>query len=321
MTAQVIDLFSRRSPVELARPVQVDFSPHRFTEDELVSKFLSLKTATTADNYRRDLKHYRKWLSEDSGHGIDLYEAEEWHVGDWKTYMLETLEWENSTVRRRMSAVGGMYEWALRSNLHTRNPEWAVDRPKVGDNVQYTGLDLVDLKELAHQARLRPVRTTAVVSTLMTTGIRVSELCNACIEGLVRVGPKVMLRVVRKGGKPDLVEIPEGTHRALLASFNGRTSGPLILGERGKAISRHVVWRMIRTLGDEALPHLAGKLHPHDLRHSFVSLVLLLTRDVRIGRDRAGHKDINHTLRYWHALEGVASTEVADLEATLGFLC
>lgn len=320
MTAQVIDLFSRRAPAPLTLVPEPVRPGRRFSEDELVINFLALKGGSTVDDYRRDIVYYRRWLRELSGHGIDLYEAEEWHVGDWKKYMLEVEEWAPATARRRMTSVGGMYEWALRARLHDRNPEFAVKRPTVGDNTQYTGLVLTDLKLLANYAQTQPVRTTAVVALLMTTGMRVSELCKASVGGLEPDGPKVMLRITRKGGKNDRVEIPHGTYQVLSTYLGERSTGPLILGERGGAISRHVVWRMIRGLGDAALPHLAGKLHPHDLRHSFVSLLLLLTGDARKVQGRAGHTDINHTFRYAHALEGRESTDVEELESVLGFL-
>ncbi|MFD4858354.1 tyrosine-type recombinase/integrase [Streptomyces atratus] len=316
----MIDLFSRRTPPPLTLAPDPVLPQRRFSEDELVANFLAMKGGSTVDDYRRDIVYYRQWLRELSGHGVDLYEAEEWHVGDWKKYMLETKEWAPATARRRMTSVGGMYEWALRSRLHDRNPEYAVKRPTVGDNVQYTGLVLPDLKALSTHAKKQPIRTTAIVALLMTTGMRVSELCNASVDGLAWDGPKLMLRITRKGGKSDRVEVPQGTYQVLTEYLGDRSTGPLILGERGEAISRHVVWRMIRGLGDAALPHLAGKLHPHDLRHSFVSLLWLLTGDARKVQGRAGHTDINHTFRYAHALEGRESTEVEELEAVLGFL-
>lgn len=318
MTAQVIDLFSRRKPEPLKLVPASVVPERRFSEDELVEKFLSLKTGTTVDAYRGDIAYFRKWLREMSGHGIDLYEAEEWHVGDWKKYMLETLDWAPATARRRMTAVGTMYEWALRSKMHDRNPEYAVKRPSAGDNVQYTGLDLDDLKRLADFVKSQPLQVQVIVALLMTTGMRVSEMCKASASGIVWDGPTPWLQVVRKGGNPDRVQIPQRTHRLLVEYLGGRSTGPLILGERGGVISRHVVWRLVRRAGDAALPRLVGKLHPHDLRHSFVSLVILLTGDAEEAKKRAGHKDFNHTLRYKHALESRENTVVEDLEAVLG---
>ncbi|MFJ1700470.1 tyrosine-type recombinase/integrase [Streptomyces sp. NPDC088252] len=317
MTAQVIDLFSRRVPDRLALVSDPGVS-RQCSEDELVRRFLALKSGTTVDDYRRDIAYFRKWLRDESGHGLDLYEAEEWHVGDWKTYMLEIKDWEHSTVRRRMSAVGSMYEWALRSKLHDRNPEYAVDRPSVGDNVQYTGLVVEDLKRLAAHVQGQDILTRVVFALLMTTGMRVSELCKAHVAGLVPDGTKVRLQIVRKGGKRDTVEIPSRALGTLLTYLDGRSAGPLVLGERGAAISRHVVWRMVRRCGDAALPHLAGRLHPHDLRHSFISAVLILTGSVREAKTRGGHTDINHTMRYVHALQIAESTTAADLEDLLG---
>jgi site-specific recombinase XerC len=66
---------------------------------------------------------------------------------------------------------------------------------------------------------------------------------------------------------------------------------------------------------------MTGKLHPHDMRHSFVSGVLLVTdHDLKEAQWRAAHADMNNTVRYSHALQRDESTTVEDLASTFG-LC
>lgn len=327
MTAQVIDLFSRRpvqGPALMAVPELVlpQTPPPRLTADELVDAYLRTRHGTTRDDYARDLTHFRHWLDTDSGLNIDLYGVETPHVGDWKDFSLDTMEWAPSTVRRRMTACEGLYKFASAEGIFGRNPFHGIKKPEVGSNIQYSGLDLDDVQQLGHYITEKAdLHTRVAVSLLMTTGLRVSELCQARVENLPRKAGKIWLPVTRKGGKPDKVEIPQNTYSTLCEYLDGRSSGPLVLGTRdGRALARQVAWRIVRSAGDSALPHLEGKLHPHDLRHTYVSGVLLLSGDIKEAQWRAGHGDINHTIRYSHALQAMESKTASDLEKVFG-LC
>ncbi|MFE6739865.1 tyrosine-type recombinase/integrase [Streptomyces tubercidicus] len=326
MTAQVIDIFTRRpvEPALMAVPELVlpQTPPPRLTAHELVDAYLRTHHGTTRDDYARDLAHFRRWLATDSGLGIDLYGVKTPHVGDWKAFSLDTMEWAPSTVRRRMTACEGLYKYASAEGIFGRNPFHGIKKPEVGSNIQYTGLSLTDVQQLGQYITYEAdLQTRVAVSILMTTGLRVSEFCKALLERMRRQTGQVWLTVTRKGGKLDKVEIPQNTFSALCTYLDGRSSGPLVLGTRaGRALARQVAWRIVRSAGDSALPHLAGKLHPHDLRHTFVSGVLLLSGDIKEAQWRAGHGDINHTIRYSHALQAMESKTASDLEKVFG-LC
>lgn len=324
MTAQVIDLFSRRPVQGPTRASGLMLAPQHVPQlgaGELVDSYLRTQHGTTRDAYRRDIRYFRRWLGEESGLGIDLYDVERAHAGDWKVFGLDTMEWATSTMRRRMTAVEQLYRFANAEGFFPRNPFHGVAKPEVGANIQYTGLSLDDVQQLAHYVTYEAdLRTRVVVSVLFTTGLRVSELCKARLEGMRSEAGQIWLNVVRKGGKSDRVEIPKNTFGALVEYLDGRARGPVVLGDRGAALARQVAWRIVRRAGDSALPHLAGMLHPHDGRHTFVSGVLLLSGDIKEAQWRAGHSDINHTIRYSHALQAMESRTANDLEQLFG-LC
>ncbi|MFE9833969.1 tyrosine-type recombinase/integrase [Streptomyces sp. NPDC005551] len=320
MTAQVIDLFSRRpqGPVLSAVPQPAAFEPV-YSADELVDAYLRTVSSKSRADYTRDMRQYRQFLQTDSGLGLDVYEARMPHVADWKTYMLDTLESAPRTVRRRMSSVGSMYQLAMAQGWYNQNPFYGVKKPSEGSVSQYTGLSLTDVEALsAHVRYACDLRTKAVIFTLLTTGLRVSELCNARREGLQARDGRWWLSVVRKGGKDDEVEIPRTAAGYLLEEVGMRDRGPLLLGARGGALARSVVWRIVRSVGDQALPHLAGRLHPHDTRHTFVSGVLLISGDIKEAQWRASHADVNNTMRYAHKLKQLKSRTADELERVFG---
>jgi integrase/recombinase XerC len=324
MTAQVIDLFSRQrvpeAPVLSAVPELPEFTPV-LSADDLVGYYLRrFSNENTRKEYTRDMEQYREFL--DDAYGIDVYDVFEYHVDDWKWYGLEELNGANASVRRRMSSVQGMYRYAMASGYFHRDPFFGVKKPKVGDNVQYTGLNLSDLRRLTyHVLKECDLRTQVVVFGMLFTGLRVSELLNVDIEDRWPDGGVLKLRVTRKGGKPDTVELPHRVAGMVNELAGGRRTGPLLLGDQGRRLAPQVAWRIVRRVGDRFLPDMTGKLHPHDMRHSFVSGVLLVTdHDLKEAQWRAAHADMNNTVRYSHALQRDESTTVEDLASTFG-LC
>jgi site-specific recombinase XerD len=264
------------------------------------------------------MEQFREFL--DDAYGIDVYDVFEYHVDDWKWYGLEELNGAKASVRRRMSSVQGMYRYAMASGYFNRDPFFGVKKPKVGNNVQYTGLNLSDLKRLTYHVQKEcDLRTQVVVFGMLLTGLRVSELLNVDIEDRWPDGGVLKLRVTRKGGKPDAVELPRKVAGMVNELVGDRLTGPLLLGDQGKRLAPQVAWRIVRRVGDRYLPDMAGKLHPHDARHSFVSGVLLVTdHDLKEAQWRAAHADMNNTVRYAHALQRAESTTVEELASVFG---
>ena len=321
MTAQVIDMFSRQVVPEKPKLIRApEFAPV-LTVDELADYYLRrFEDPKTRREYTRDLRQYRAYLR--LIHKIDVYEAYDQHVGDWKSYQLDVKDGAEASVRRRMSSVQGMYKYALANGYFNRDPFYGVKKPKISDNVQYTGLNLSDVRRLTHHVVHEcPLRTRVVVLGMLLTGLRVSELLNADIEDLRPDGGVYKLHVIRKGKKRDAVEVPGIVVGMIRQLVGHRRTGPILLGTQGKRLAPQVAWRIVRRVGDQYLPDMAGMLHPHDMRHSFVSGVLLVTGgDLREAQWRAAHSDMNQTVRYSHALEQDESTTVEDLASAFG-LC
>ena len=80
--------------------------------------------------------------------------------------------------------------------------------------------------------------------------------------------------------------------------MGNRTQGPLFVTRTGERWHRSEVWRTLRRLAQEAVPTKAGSLHPHDLRHAFVTLSLDTGASLRDVQDAAGHADPRTTRRY-----------------------
>ena len=133
---------------------------------------------------------------------------------------------------------------------------------------------------------------------LALNGLRVSEVTGARADGLSTERGHRVLAITRKGGRTARVPLAPRTAAAIETYLAGRTTGPLLTTRTGRALDRHAVWRLIRRLAATAVPDKAATLHPHDLRHAFVTLALDTGASLRDVQDAAGHADPRSTRRY-----------------------
>jgi len=203
-----------------------------------------------------------------------------------------------ATISRRLATLSGYYGYAVDDQLIDRSPTTRVRRPKVGEHAVSTGLSRDELTALVTAAQTDGPRSLVAVLLLGLNGLRVSEVCTAVAEGLSTERGHRVLTIVRKGGRTARVPLAPRTSQAIDELLAGRTHGPLLPTRTGRAMDRHAVWRLLRRLATTAVPDKAGSLHPHDLRHAFVTLALDTGASLRDVQDAAGHADPRTTRRY-----------------------
>ncbi|WP_264653434.1 tyrosine-type recombinase/integrase [Actinoplanes cyaneus] len=123
------------------------------------------------------------------------------------------------------------------------------------------------------------------------------EACGANIADLGEEHGHRVLKVRGKGGKVVLVPLPPAVGRAIDRSVDERDDGPILRNSRGGRMDRHAATRRLRHLAETADLRIP-KMHPHMLRHTFVTTMLdagVSLRDVQIA---ARHADPRTTIRY-----------------------
>lgn len=271
----------------LAQP-ELDIAQH------VAGWLLSRRSERTRVAYGRDLRAFAGWLAE---HHVDLLAARRAHV-DAYARTLEARGAAPSTVARALSSLSSFYGYLLEEEVTTRSPCTHVVRPKVGDDSQTTGLDRDEVRALLARARMDSPRACALFSLLAGNGLRVGEALAADVTDLdVERGHRV-LRIVRKGGKRATAPLPATTADAIDTYLDGRTDGPLFATRTGGRLDEPYVFRLVRRLAREAGISTAGKLSPHSLRHSFVTLALDADVPLHDVQDAAGHADPRTTQRY-----------------------
>ena len=229
---------------------------------------------------------------------LDPLEARRAHVDAWARKLAELDGRTPATVARKLTAVSGFYRYAVNEDVVARNPVAAVRRPKVGSDTQSTGLDREELASLIAAARNAGPRTHALVLLLALNGLRISEALGADSSDLDTERGHRVLRITRKGGKKSTIPLAPRTSEALDAYLGERNAGPLFSTSTGGRLDQPAAWRTLRRLAATAVPAKAASLHPHDLRHAFVTLSLDAGASLRDVQDAAGHADPRTTRRY-----------------------
>jgi integrase/recombinase XerD len=263
--------------------------------DRLAVAFLLGYQGHTRAAYSRDLRSWFSWCAD---HGIDPLVVHRAHVDAYARTLDEVESLSAATVARRLSVLSGFYRYTVGEEVIARNPVANVKRPKVGTDTVSTGLDRDELLSLIEVARQDSPRSLAMVLLLGLNGLRVSEALGADVGDLDTERGHRVLRIKRKGGQRSTIPLAPRTAEAVDTYVGDRTDGPLFVTRTGERWHRSEAWRVLRRLAKEAVPEKAASLHPHDLRHAFVTLSLDAGASLRDVQDAAGHADPRTTRRY-----------------------
>jgi integrase/recombinase XerC len=292
--------------------------------DKWIQKFL-VHLATdrgasvyTQRNYRAALCEFFRW------HQQDRQQPPIWDQlqrDDFRAY-LRSLGRNNlgrSPIQLRFSALRTFYKFLIRHGAVAESPIKNLALPKPGRRLpkfltqsQMVALLDAPLKPLLEKksgGRGRPIsagichRDVAVLETIYSCGLRVSELCGLRAEDvdwserLVRVRGKGRKERLVPIGEPALTAIqnywkllpqqPSGAAPVFLAQ--NRRVGPLSPRDLARRLKKHL-----------AVAGLDPGLTPHKLRHSYATHMLDAGADLRSVQELLGHAHLVTTQVYTH---------------------
>jgi site-specific recombinase XerD len=293
--------------------------------------------------------HHLAWFRWCAARALDPRAATSRDVKAW-LHALDATGASRRTRQRMLSTLSALYGHLAETGAVAANPA-ALHRGRLGlsstarDASPTVRLTAAQLRALLLAAgglphgpdvrlhRLYATRAVAFVA-LLTLGLRISELVGLDRDDLYRSGGDDVLRVLGKGGHHREVFVTDLVATALAAYLaeRDRTSGgaaparrgrttagasPLIATRDGGRCSRVDLYALLRRIAEHAGPELAGvadRVHPHALRHAYVTIAL--EQDARIHHVQAdvGHASIATTQHYDRGLR-TRSTTAADLVA------
>ena len=237
-------------------------------------------------------------LSEGERDGMsveELLERVEPFNGRLDLWVHSLIDRSPSTVKARLAAANHLMNW-----LGQKWPEHLV-RPKSGKKLPrtLTSRELTLVKEAASCSE-DPV-TNLVVTMILDTGLRVSELCELSLSDIDLHDHSAMV-IDGKGGKDRLVLFTQATVARILAWLPLRDARDpkgehLLVTKAGTALQSRTIQRMMDRLADEAeIPR--GRLTPHVLRHNFATGLLERGADLVSIQRLLGHASIATTRVY-----------------------
>jgi len=207
-----------------------------------------------------------------------------------------------SSIGRKLSAIRALFRYLLRVGRVEKNPAELVSTPKKEKRLPFhLNIDQVTaLVETPGGTTELPLRDRAVLETLYSCGIRVSELTAMNVGDLDLDGG--LARVMGKGGKERIVPVGACARRALVAYLEERgnpaAGEPLILNARGGRLTRRSIGRIVDA--HMLLIATMRKVSPHTLRHTFATHLLEGGADLRAIQELLGHASLSTTQKYTH---------------------
>ncbi|WP_226363820.1 tyrosine-type recombinase/integrase [Pseudonocardia abyssalis] len=287
--------------------------------------------------------HDLAWFRWCARRGLDPRAATTGDVKAW-LHALDAAGAQRRTRQRMLSTVSAFCAHLAETGVIAANPA-AVNRSRLGlstgsrdasPTVRLTAAQVRALLASAstlHRNTLQSRRAVAFVA-LLTLGLRISELVGLDRGDLYRTGGDEVLRVRGKGGLHREVYLPAPVRAALAAYLaerdrvtgdalpapRGRTRGggtPMIATRTGGRCSRVDLGAQLRRIAERAGPELDGvadRVHPHALRHAYVTIALENGAPIQHVQADVGHASIATTQHYDRGLR-TRDSSAADIVA------
>ncbi|GAA4264292.1 tyrosine-type recombinase/integrase [Dactylosporangium darangshiense] len=270
-------------------------SPNELVLRAATAAYLGRYRGQTRLHSESDLRVFLHWCTDQE---LDPLSAVRVDIERYIRWLQDVRHYQPSTVSRRLSVVVGFYRVCVIDQILPHSPADYVRRPPVPAESPTLGLGHLQFEALITTARLSAnPNDFALIALLGLLGLRIFETCGASISDLGEEHGHHVLRVRGKGGKVVLVPLPPAVARAIERAVEDRTDGPILRNILGTRMDRHAATRRLKHLAATAGVRMP-RMHPHMLRHTFVTTMLdagVSLRDVQIA---ARHADPRTTMRY-----------------------
>ena len=239
----------------------------------------------------------------------NMVNPEDLMLNDFENFIahLHDLGLSDRSQARIISGLKAFYKYLLTDDFISEDPTSLLEGPKLGKKLPDT-LSFEEIETLIGAldlSKAENVRNKAMLETLYSSGLRVSELINLQISHIYK--EVSFIRVIGKGNKERLIPIgSEALKQIEIYLKHVRNTLPqypkysdvLFLNKRGKPISRVMVFLVIKKLVKKI--NLNKNISPHTFRHSFATHLIEGGADLRAVQQMLGHSSITTTEIYTH---------------------
>ena len=251
----------------------------------------------TCTNYQLDLTQFVRFLGHRRVREVSPLEIRRFvaHLG--------TTQVSRRTTARKLSCLRSFYRFLCREGVLSNNPAAVIPTPRLEKRLPafLDEAQVVRLLEAPTTQKWLGRRDRALLETLYSTGIRVSELVGLNLDDLDEISGTIIVR--GKGKKERLCPIGETALSAIreyLAKRPRKLRVPyaLFVSQKGVRLTVRQMDRLLRRyIAQENLP---ANISPHSLRHSYATHLLERGADLRSVQELLGHASLSTTQIYTH---------------------
>ncbi len=276
--------------------------PNKHTEKFLVYlKAEKNYSPHTALSYTHDLKIFYEFLGDTPLTEVDKDKLRRFLAS------LSDLQFSKRTVARRMASLRTFFRFLTREGYLKKNPVASVRNPKQEKKLPMV-LEENEVTSLLESPGddIFGLRDRAILETLYSTGMRVSEIVRLDLEKVDFIGG--VCRVLGKGNKERLCPIGSRALKCVrqyleLRDKDKKRSGRAVFlnhspNDEGSRLTSRSVCRIV----DKYIERTCRRdnISPHTLRHSFATHLLNRGADLRSVQELLGHENLSTTQIYTH---------------------
>ena len=254
--------------------------------------------------YRTDMEKLRVYAD---SIGVEPESITHDHLQNFLAY-LHDLGLNKRSQSRILSGVRGFYKYLLIEEVIDSDPTELIESPKIGRKLpEFLTIAEIDAMQAAIDlSKSDGHRNKAIIETLYSCGLRVSELVNLKLTELFF--DDGYIRVIGKGNKERLVPIGHKAIRDINQYLQQRNDvnsrideedkNIVFLNRWGRQLTREMVFTIIKKYAK--LAGITKNISPHTLRHSFATHLVEGGADLRAVQEMLGHESIQTTEIYTH---------------------
>lgn len=208
---------------------------------------------------------------------------------------------------RVISGIKQFYTFIILEGELNEDPSELIELPRVGKKLPvFLTIEEVDkLLAAIDLSKTEGHRNKAMIETLYSCGLRVSELINLKFSDTYF--DQGFIRVIGKGNKERLVPVSPSVEKEISIYLNGTRNHQniqkgyedyIFLNRRGRNLTRVMIFTIIKNLSESI--GLQKKISPHTFRHSFATHLIEGGANLRAIQEMLGHESITTTEIYTH---------------------
>ena len=219
---------------------------------------------------------------------------------------------------RILSGIKSFFHFLVMADYREDDPSELLEGPKIGFKLPevLTVEEIDTIISTVDMSKKEGQRNRAILETLYSCGLRVSELCNLKLSELYF--DEGFIKVEGKGSKQRLVPISPRAINEIKYWLLDRNLGKIkkgfedyvFLARWGNSISRIMVFHLIKELAEKA--GITKNISPHTFRHSFATHLLEGGANLRAIQCMLGHESIATTEIYTHIDRNMLRSEIIE---------